>query len=301
METGFTTLLKVLVFASTVIAYIYLYLYYDALVNVKRCEGVELSYGFGIMSLWESKNLLMFLLDALILLPQPFPFVHFSIEDRVPAPPDRRALPHVEGDGDRGRKAQQRGDRHLVCHPLALRRQLRHSHGPHLRHDRLHLLHHAPLRTAVPARGRAVGVRAVLVPDHHHHDDSGIRRPGAAHAAGEGRGCDQRLCGRRVHLAHHPGRRAAGGAECAGGEGDAVHRVERERQGREKQGGGGGTDGVPAVPAERGGGGGRARKCESQGAPEDQERADGVPIREQVSRRGGKRGQGGEGREEVIN
>lgn len=47
--------------------------------QVLRAEGVEFSPGFGIISLKESRLLGWFFIDLFCLLPQPMPFIHFTL------------------------------------------------------------------------------------------------------------------------------------------------------------------------------------------------------------------------------
>mmetsp|Transcript_58953 Transcript_58953/g.120702 ORF Transcript_58953/g.120702 Transcript_58953/m.120702 type:complete len:454 (+) Transcript_58953:16-1377(+) len=79
MDTGITTVMKILVFISTTSSFVLLFLYYDALINIQRSQGVELTAGFNFFSLYETRHLWMFIWDFFILLPQPFPLLHFTI------------------------------------------------------------------------------------------------------------------------------------------------------------------------------------------------------------------------------
>jgi len=49
------------------------------MINLQRSQGVELTAGMNLMALYESRHLWMFLWDVFVLIPQPFPFVHFTV------------------------------------------------------------------------------------------------------------------------------------------------------------------------------------------------------------------------------
>eukprot|EP00285_Hemiselmis_virescens_P009745 CAMPEP_0173391874 /NCGR_PEP_ID=MMETSP1356-20130122/18632_1 /TAXON_ID=77927 ORGANISM="Hemiselmis virescens, Strain PCC157" /NCGR_SAMPLE_ID=MMETSP1356 /ASSEMBLY_ACC=CAM_ASM_000847 /LENGTH=450 /DNA_ID=CAMNT_0014349567 /DNA_START=12 /DNA_END=1361 /DNA_ORIENTATION=+ len=79
-ETVWTHALKIGVVGSTVASFVFLIYYYDAQIKVLRASGVEFSPGFSLISLNESRLLRWFLLDLVVLIPQPMPFIHFTFE-----------------------------------------------------------------------------------------------------------------------------------------------------------------------------------------------------------------------------
>ena len=80
VDTVFTTILKIGVVVTTVVAFFFLYRYYDSQLAMMRAAGVGLSQGFWFLSMWEGGLLWWFLADLLTLIPMPFPFIHFTIE-----------------------------------------------------------------------------------------------------------------------------------------------------------------------------------------------------------------------------
>jgi hypothetical protein len=78
-ETSFTHILKIGVVGTTLVAIVFLFLYYDAQIKVLRSSGVEFSPGFTLTTLKEARLLGWFMADFLILIPQPMPFLHFGI------------------------------------------------------------------------------------------------------------------------------------------------------------------------------------------------------------------------------
>lgn len=79
-ETVFTRGLKLGVTGSTIVAIVFLVFYYDAQIKVLRASGVEFSPGFSFISLREARLFWWFVVDFLVLLPQPVPFLQFKVE-----------------------------------------------------------------------------------------------------------------------------------------------------------------------------------------------------------------------------
>lgn len=79
VDTVLTTSLKISIFVTSGAAVIFLYLYYDGLVQMTRFQGMALDDNLSI-ALWESGLGWYFFIDVLTLLPMEFPFIHFTLE-----------------------------------------------------------------------------------------------------------------------------------------------------------------------------------------------------------------------------
>jgi hypothetical protein len=79
MDNGITTILKILILSLSVISFYFLYNYYNTLLEIQRMQGIELDAGFSLVSLYESRLLGQFIIDLIVLIPQPIPFIHFTV------------------------------------------------------------------------------------------------------------------------------------------------------------------------------------------------------------------------------